>query len=53
MATGRDIYAITAPLIVEATVRIAEGMIKKKGVVAAAEVFEGCRTEMPEFQLNK
>lgn len=40
LATGRDIYAITAPLIVEATIRIAEGMIKKKGVVCAAEAFD-------------
>jgi short subunit dehydrogenase-like uncharacterized protein len=40
LATGRDIYAITAPLIVEATIRIAEGRIKKKGVVSAAEVFD-------------
>jgi len=40
LATGRDIYAITAPLIVEATIRIANGMIKKKGVVSAAEIFD-------------
>lgn len=40
MATGRDIYAITAPLIAEATVRIAEGLIKKKGVVSPGEVFD-------------
>ena len=39
MATGCDIYAITAPLIVEATVRIAEGLIKRTGVVSPAEVF--------------
>lgn len=38
-ATGRDIYAITAPLIVEATIRIAEGSIKKAGVVSPGEVF--------------
>jgi len=40
VVTGRDIYAITAPLIVEATIRIAERMIKKTGVVCAAEVFD-------------
>lgn len=40
MATGRDIYAITAPLIVEATIRIAEGLIKKEGIVSAAEAFD-------------
>jgi saccharopine dehydrogenase-like protein len=40
LAAGRDIYAITAPLIVEATIRIAEGVIKRSGVVCAAEVFD-------------
>jgi hypothetical protein len=40
IATGRDIYAITAPLIVEATVRIAEGLVKKTGVVSPGEVFD-------------
>jgi hypothetical protein len=40
MATGRDIYAITAPLIVEATVRIVEGLSKKIGVVSAGEIFD-------------
>lgn len=40
LATGRDIYAITAPLIVEATVRIAKGLIKKTGVVSPGEVFD-------------
>ena len=40
MATGRDIYAITAPLIVQATIRIAEGFIKKVGVVSPGEVFD-------------
>lgn len=39
-ATGRDIYATTAPLIVEAAIRIAEGMINRKGVVSAAEAFD-------------
>jgi hypothetical protein len=38
-ASGRDIYAITAPLIVAATSRIAEGKIKKNGIVSAGEVF--------------
>lgn len=40
MAAGRDIYAITAPLIVEATIRILNGMIKKTGVVSAGELFD-------------
>lgn len=39
-ATGQDIYAITAPLIVEATLRIINGLIKKTGVVAAGEIFD-------------
>jgi hypothetical protein len=39
-ASGRDIYAISAPLIVEATVRICEGLIKKRGVVSAGEIFD-------------
>jgi hypothetical protein len=40
MATGRDIYAITAPLIAEATIRIVNSMIKKTGVVSAGEIFD-------------
>ena len=40
IATGRDIYAITAPLIVEAATRIIEGRIKKGGVVCAGEAFD-------------
>jgi len=36
---GRDIYAITAPIVVEATHRIANGLAKRTGVVAAGEVF--------------
>ena len=39
-ATGQDIYAITAPLIVEAAIRIINGLIKKTGVVAAGEIFD-------------
>lgn len=38
-ATGQDIYAITAPIIVEAAIRIINGQINKKGVVAAGELF--------------
>jgi Saccharopine dehydrogenase NADP binding domain len=36
---GRDIYAITAPIVVEATHRVLNGLAKKTGVVAAGEVF--------------
>jgi hypothetical protein len=39
-ATGQDIYAITAPLIVEAAIRIVDGLIKKTGVVSPGEVFD-------------
>jgi hypothetical protein len=40
MARGRDIYAITAPLVVEATERVLSGRAKMNGVVAAGEVFD-------------
>jgi hypothetical protein len=40
MATGRDIYAFSAPLIVEATIRILDGRISKKGVVSSGEIFD-------------
>ena len=37
---GRDIYAITVPIVVEATERVAKGLAKPSGVVAAGEVFD-------------
>jgi hypothetical protein len=37
---GRDIYAITAPIVVEAAERILDGRFKTTGVVAAGEVFD-------------
>jgi len=40
LARGRDIYAITAPIVVEATQRIVTGQAKKTGVVAAGEAFD-------------
>jgi len=40
VARGRDIYAITAPIVVEAAERILEGRARKKGVVAAGEAFD-------------
>jgi hypothetical protein len=40
VARGRDIYAITAPIVVEATQRVVDGLAKKSGVVAAGEVFD-------------
>jgi hypothetical protein len=36
---GRDIYAITAPIVVEATHRVVNGLSKRTGVVAAGEAF--------------
>jgi hypothetical protein len=40
LARGRDIYAITAPLVVEATERVVKGLAKTTGVVAAGEIFD-------------
>jgi Saccharopine dehydrogenase NADP binding domain len=36
---GRDIYAITAPIVVEAAHRVINGLAKRTGVVAAGEAF--------------
>lgn len=40
VAGGRDIYAITAPIVVEATRRVVNGAVKMTGVVAAGEAFD-------------
>ncbi len=40
IARGRDIYAITAPIVVEATARVVRNLTKTTGVVAAGEVFD-------------
>jgi short subunit dehydrogenase-like uncharacterized protein len=39
-ARGRDIYAITAPIVVEAAERILAGRVQAAGVVTAGEVFD-------------
>jgi NAD(P)-dependent dehydrogenase (short-subunit alcohol dehydrogenase family) len=39
-ATGRDIYAVSAPLIVEAAVRIAEHPAKPRGAFAPGQIFD-------------
>lgn len=39
-ARGRDIYAITAPIVVEATERIINGMAKSTGVISAGQAFD-------------
>jgi hypothetical protein len=40
IARGRDIYAVSAPIVVEATERIVNGLVRRKGVVAAGEAFD-------------
>ncbi|MGH3010877.1 MAG: saccharopine dehydrogenase family protein [Gaiellaceae bacterium] len=39
-AGGRDIYAVTAPIVVEATERILDGRATKRGALAAGELFD-------------
>jgi saccharopine dehydrogenase-like NADP-dependent oxidoreductase len=40
VARGRDIYAISAPIVVEATRRVVNDLCKTRGVVAAGEAFD-------------
>jgi saccharopine dehydrogenase-like NADP-dependent oxidoreductase len=40
VARGRDIYAVSAPIVVEATQRTVNGLAKTSGVVAAGEAFD-------------
>jgi hypothetical protein len=40
VARGRDIYAITAPIVVEATQRAIRQQVKMTGVAAAGEIFD-------------
>jgi Saccharopine dehydrogenase NADP binding domain len=40
VARGRDIYAVTAPIVVEATQRVVAGAIKRMGALAAGELFD-------------
>jgi NAD(P)-dependent dehydrogenase (short-subunit alcohol dehydrogenase family) len=39
-ARGRDIYAVTAPLVVEAAQRILDGSVRRRGVLAPGEIFD-------------
>ena len=39
-AAGRDIYAVTAPLVVEAARRLIDGRAKVQGAAAPGEVFD-------------
>lgn len=40
MASGQDIYAITAPLVVEATERVVTMPAGKSGVFSAGQLFD-------------
>jgi hypothetical protein len=40
VARGRDIYAITAPIVVEATQRVVNRLTKRIGVAAAGDLFD-------------
>jgi hypothetical protein len=40
VAHGRDIYAVSAPIVVEAAHRAVNGLTRTTGVVAAGEVFD-------------
>ena len=40
VASGRDIYAITAPIVVEAVERVLRGEVQRSGAFAPAEIFE-------------
>jgi hypothetical protein len=40
VASGRDIYAISAPLVVEATRRVVAGLVEAPGVFTAGEAFD-------------
>jgi hypothetical protein len=39
-ARGRDIYAVSAPIVVEAAARIVNGASKSTGVVSAGQAFD-------------
>jgi hypothetical protein len=39
-ARGRDIYAVSAPIVVEAATRILDGRIERSGVATAGELFD-------------
>jgi Saccharopine dehydrogenase NADP binding domain len=40
VARGRDIYAVTAPIVVEAAQRVLNGLAKATGVLAAGQAFD-------------
>jgi hypothetical protein len=54
-ARGRDIYAVTAPIVVEAAERILDGRFNAPGVVAAGEAFDAqdfLRSLRPDVSLD-
>jgi len=51
----RNIYAVTAPIVVEAAERIIDGRFKATGVVAAGETFDAqdfLRSLRPDVSLD-
>jgi len=40
VARGRDIYAVTAPIVAEAAERIVAGRVRTTGAVALGELFD-------------
>ena len=40
VASGRDIYAVTAPLVAEALTRVLDGRVRATGAVAPGEAFD-------------
>jgi hypothetical protein len=40
IARGRDIYAITAPIVVEAVARLLDGRIRSSGIAPAGQMFD-------------
>ena len=52
IAQGRDIYAFTAPLVVEALERILDGRVRSSGALASGEAFDAMdflRALAPEY----
>jgi short subunit dehydrogenase-like uncharacterized protein len=41
-ATGRDIYAVTAPIAVEGAVRLLDGRYRRPGAAAPGQAFDAC-----------
>jgi hypothetical protein len=51
LARGRDVYAVTAPLVCEAVQRVVDGSVQPRGALAPGEIFDAesfLRTLSPE-----